>query len=584
MNPSELKRAVALATILRNDAMKNYNKFAELYIRITNKKGQAVQLKQNYVQRTIQAKIEELKSKSIPPRLIVLKSRQMGVSTDIQGRMIYETTTKENRNGYIVSHEVPSTSTIFAKAKYMYDNLPDGVKPLQKASNATELIFDKPIHYDGKLNGLHSKIEIKTAGKAGIGRSETRHYVHLSEYAFWEGSDENAPDKQLSGILQSVPDDPDTWVIIESTAKGFNNFKELWDKAVSGEIGFIPMFFPWFVHEEYTIPLEPGEERTFIQTMSDYEKYLYNELKLPLDRIKWWRDTKKNKCNNDINQMKQENPTTPEEAFIFSGTPVFDTDIIQKRIEYLRQKQPQKRGCFYFEWKSPQHRDVIKQKTIQFVDDPKGYITIYEEPTNSDMPYVIGGDTKGEGSDYFAATVRNNVTGNRAAVLHGQIDPDTYTHQVYCLGKYYNEALIGIEINFDIYPVKELERLGYPNQYMRQHIDSYTDEVQKKNGWKTDGITRPLIISKEKVMLRDHINLFNNIPMLQECLTFVYDKETRPDAMTGKHDDILFSDMITNEISSQQAMTANFPAPSVQGSQARRQAGSQMERLFIRQF
>ena len=268
--------------------------------------------------------------------------------------------------------------------------------------------------------------------------------------------------------------------------------------------------------EVFTITLEEAKE---ILNLNEYERYLIHDIGLDFSRVKWWRETKKNKCNNDINQMKQENPSTPEEAFIFSGTPVFETEIIQKRIEFLRQKYektPPKRGYFEFDWKTPETRDRIKNKTINFVEDPKGYITIYEDPPYKEMPYTVGGDTKGEGSDFFAATVRNNVTGNRAAVLHKNIDPDTYTHQVYCLGVYYNEALIGIEINFDIYPVKELERLGYANQYMRQQTDSTDEEIQKKNGWKTDGITRPLIISKEKVMLRDYIGLFNDIDMLQE--------------------------------------------------------------------
>jgi hypothetical protein len=146
---------------------------------------------------------------------------------------------------------------------------------------------------------------------------------------------------------------------------------------------------------------------------------------------------------------------------------------------------------------------------------------------------------------------------------------------------YYNEALIGIEINFDIYPVKELERLGYANQYMRQQTDSTDEEIQKKNGWKTDGITRPLIISKEKVMLRDYIGLFNDVDMLQECLTFVYDKEGRPDAMSGKHDDILFSDMITNEISKQQSFTADFPSPSVPGDKPKEITGLRSDGTFL---
>lgn len=557
---SEKQREAIKEAARRELAKREYKYFARYHIKITDKKGRTVPLIQNNIQRQIDAKIDELQAAGIPPKIAILKPRQTGVSTDIQGRMIKETTQKKNRNGFIVSHESDSTSAIFQKAKYMYDNLPDDIKPLQKASNATELIFDTPTHYQGTDEGLHSKIEIKTAGKAGIGRSETRHYTHLSEFAYWPGSDENSPEKQLTGILNAVPDDVDTWVIVESTAQGHNHFKDFWDDAVAGINGFVPMFFPWYVHEEYTRAVdaeifwqEVGESK---QKIRDYVSYLYNDLKLPLERVAWWLWTLKIKCHGNINEMKQENPTTPEEAFIFSGSPVFDNDIIQQRIEYLRQKkEPPKRGRFSYAWNDPETQDRIIPESIKWTDDPNGPITIYED-VKTGYPYVIGGDTKGEGSDKFAGTVINNVTGNRAAVLHMQAtNSKPYTWQMYCLGRYYNNALIGIEMNFNTAPIEELQRLNYPRQYMRQQYDKITKEYQMKYGWKTDGNTRPLIIDKEIDLIENNIDLFNDITMLQEALTFIYDKNGRPDAMSGKHDDVLMSDMIGNEIRPQQSFT-----------------------------
>lgn len=532
----------------------DFPSFAEKYIKITNKKGQSVPLIQNFVQNEIHKEILELQSKGIPPRIIVLKSRQMGASTGIQGRMIKETTTKENRNGFIVSHEDDSTSAIFQKTKYMYDNLDDDVKPLQKASNAQELIFDKPLHYNGNKQGLHSKIEIKTAGNSGIGRSETRQYVHLSEFAFWRGKDSNSPRKQLSGIMQSVPDEIDTWVIIESTANGMNDFYDLCQDAIKGLNGFVFLFFPWYVHAEYEMLLNDWEKEHITETFGEYENWLYKELGLSFEKIKWWRETKRLKCNNDINQMKQENPTTPDEAFIFSGTPIFDIETVAQRKEVLKQKyakQPPKRGYFLFKWNNPDDKDKILDESIQFVEDERGCIKIYEEPKKG-YPYVFGGDTKGDGSDFFAGTGINNVTGKRICTLHGDMDPDEYTHQMYCLGKYYNYALMSIEINFDIYPVKELQRLKYHKQYRRVNVDSSHEDKQDKLGWKTDGNTRPLIISKEVSLIRDNIELFNDVEFLDECLTFVKDKNGRGDAMSGKHDDILMSDMIANQSRDQQ--------------------------------
>jgi hypothetical protein len=538
----------------KQEALKSYSAFSESYIKITDKKGRTVQLQQNYVQRQINEKIIELQNKGMPPKIIVLKSRQMGVSTDTQGRMIYETTTKENRNGFIVSHDDDSTKAIFQKAKYMYDNLPEDLKPLQKASNASELIFDTPTHYSGDKKGLHSKVEIKTSGNAGIGRSETRHYVHLSEFAFWKGSDANSPDKQLSGILQAVPEDVDTWVIIESTANGMNEFYDLWNAACKGENGFTPMFFPWYVHAEYESQFESdGQKEYFINTMSEYEQDLLNVYNLPLEKIKWWRDTKKNKCNNDINQMKQENPTNPEEAFIFSGTPVFNTEKLiarKNKLIELYKKQPPKRGYFYFEWNNPDTMDVPKPETIRWVEDKNGCIKLYEDVRRG-YPYAIGGDTKGTGNDYFALTCKNNNTGKRCATLHGQMKSKEYTAQAYCMGHYFNTAVIAIERNFNTYPIELLSDWHYPRQYVLQRLNTFDKSMQKEYGWKTDGNTRPLIIEREKTLIEENIDQFMDVEFIDECLTFV-DKDGRPDAMSGKHDDILFSDMICEAAGDQQ--------------------------------
>jgi hypothetical protein len=554
----------------KREAIEDYSVFSKSYIKITNKKGQTVNLTQNYVQTQINDKIEELQSRGIPPRIIVLKSRQMGVSTDTQGRMVHKTTTKENRNGLIVAHKEDSTKAIFEKAKYMHDYLPDDLKPLKKASNAKELVFDKPTDYRGDGKGLHSKIVIQTAGSTSIGRSETYHYVHLSEYAFWEGSDTKSPDKQLSGIMQSVPDDVDTWVIIESTANGMNEFYTLWNDALNGKVDFVPMFFPWHSHEEYTVELSYGEEEGFISSFSEYEQWLYNDLKLPLGRIKWWRNTLRTKCNGDINQMKQENPTTANEAFLFSGTPVFNNEKVQQRIEVLRleyEKNPYKCGYFTFKWNNEEYKDFILPDSVEFnetsLNDKRGIVRIYENVKHG-YPYVIGGDTKGEGHDSYTATVINNATSKRCATLKLDINHSKpFTWQIYCMGMYFNKALIGIEMNFNTAPIEELERLRYTNQYQRQKYDDFTGKFEKKYGWKTDGTTRPLIIDNEVSIVEDHLDVFSDIETLQEMITFVKDKNGRPDAMSGKHDDLLLSDMIANEIRSQGTYTVKEEEPEV---------------------
>lgn len=115
---------------------------------------------------------------------------------------------------------------------------------------------------------------------------------------------------------------------------------------------------------------------------------------------------------------------------------------------------------------------------------------------------------------------------------------------MYCLGIYYNQALISVEINFNIFTVIELQRLNYPHQYIREEYDNISKKMQQKFGWKTDRNTRPMIIATEQAAIRDHIENYVDIEMILESLSFIYDEDMRPDAMPGKHDDLLFSDMI----------------------------------------
>ena len=240
-------------------ARRNDEDWLKYYVKIVNKDGDLVPFNLNSIQKQIDDKIKELESQGRPARIIILKARQEGASTYTQGKFICRTIKNKNRNALVVAHRDDSTNSIFEKAKLMNQNLPDHIKPLQRASNARELIFDTPITYKGKQTGLNSKIRVQTAGSDGIGRSDTYHYVHLSEFAFYSGD----PKKALTGILQSVPNKVGTIVIIESTASGMNSFKDLWDAAEAGENDFVPMFFPWHAHSEYKMSMSDKEKEAW---------------------------------------------------------------------------------------------------------------------------------------------------------------------------------------------------------------------------------------------------------------------------------------------------------------------------------
>ena len=148
-----------------------------------------------------------------------------------------------------------------------------------------------------------------------------------------------------------------------------------------------------------------------------------------------------------------------------------------------------------------------KIKDIKFVESKDGYITIHEEPKvkkNRDgivthkAPYAIGGDTAGTGKDYFTGKVVCNLDGKTAATLHKQyIDEDLYAEQMYCLGMYFHEALIGIEINYSRQPTRILQKkYNYPNLYMRERLDGASDKPIMDYGFETTSRTKPIIIGE----------------------------------------------------------------------------------------
>ncbi len=232
------------------------------------------------------------------------------------------------------------------------------------------------------------------------------------------------------------------------------------------------------------------------------------------------------------------------------GNTIFDSKKISERLQEI--DKPIKVGFFDYEYNDdlPQKEKI---QNIKWIDDDNGYIKIYKE-VDKHTPYVMGGDTAGEGSDYFTAHVIDNITGEQVATMKHQMDEDLYTRQMYCLGNYYNEALVGIEANFSSFPIKELERLGYDNQYVRKKEDTFTKKLVKSYGFRTTSTTRPVIIAELVKIVREEIEKINDKATLEEMLTFVRNEKGRAEAQEGSHDDLVMGLAIAHHIREQQVM------------------------------
>ena len=518
--------------------------YIQTFLKIIDKKGQTVPLILNEPQKRLYETIKEQWNQKKPIRIIILKARQMGFSTLTGAIIFWLAATAYNVRCMIVAHKEDATNNLFQMYRRFYDNLPQKIKPMLQASNAQELVFDRPTRYKGGSKGLGSRIRCATAGGQGVGRSFTLMALHLSEVAFWPGDKAGT----LLGLLQAVPEVAGTMIIIESTANGFEEFKKRWDDAVAawrrGEEGYIPIFFAWHEMKEYRRKVPMGFQRT------EEEDELSQTFGLDDEQLAWRRWAIQNLCGGDVDLFKQEYPSSPDEAFIATGKCVFDKDMLILR----RQKAQQ----YVWEWGSFRVKYNILGgiESFEWVPDKKGFIRIKKKPEKG-VPYVIGGDTAGTGNksvdpDYFAGQVLDNRTGEQVAVLHDRLDEREYAAQMYCLGMYYNEALIGIETNYSTYPEKKLEEFGYTNLYVRQSVDNYNDKLIEAYGFETNLKTRPLIIDGLKDVFRYTPELITDFDTLGEMLTFIYADGRRPQAENGEHDDLVMSLAIAHFIRCQQ--------------------------------
>lgn len=237
------------------------------------------------------------------------------------------------------------------------------------------------------------------------------------------------------------------------------------------------------------------------------------------------------------------------------GKTIFDAAKVSRRIANLG--EPMKQGYFIYEtyFDPIRNKVLIDDSTIEFAEETDGYIRIYTV-REEDTPYVIGGDTAGEGSDFFVGQVIDNLTGDQVCTLRHPFDEDLYARQMYCLGRYYGNALMAIEANFSAYPIRALENLGYTHQYVRETEDSFTHKVRQSYGFRTTSVTRPLVIAELVRIVREETHLLHDMDTLDEMLTFVRNEKGRAEAQEGAHDDCIMALAIAYYARTQQSVGA----------------------------
>ena len=251
-------------------------------------------------------------------RLIVLKARQLGISTYIAARFFHKTINNPGQRTIIIGHERRASSNLFEIVKRFHANMSDNLRPSIGVSNADELIFDR----------IDSGYLVSVASNDGAGRSATAQALHCSEAAFWPDLE-----MQFASLLQTVPDADGTEIILESTACGYNSFHQLWRKAEAGDSDFLPVFLPWSIDPNYRRSVAPDF------AMDADEKALVELHGLDAEQIAWRR--------SKIGQLgsgqwfSQEYPLTASDAFISS---TFDSFIGADLVIKARREQVEAHG------------------------------------------------------------------------------------------------------------------------------------------------------------------------------------------------------------------------------------------------
>jgi hypothetical protein len=309
MNESLSPELMAKAVALRSD----FIYYAPRCLKVKSKAGQIVPFTLNRSQLYLHELIEDQIARLGRVRVIVLKGRQQGISTYVEGRFYWKTSMNRGKRAYILTHLQEATDNLFAMTQRYHEHCPSPLKPHTKNQSAKALTFDN----------LDSEFSVATAGSKGTGRSGTGQYMHGSEVGFWD----NAAD-HMAGIGQTIPEEAGTEIILESTGNGIGNeFHKRWQDAVRGKSDYLAVFIPWFWEPGYRSAPPDDWRPTF-----DEEEYaeLYG---LDLNQLYWRRKKIDGDFGGEESYFDQEYPATAEMAFRRQlGNTLFSLARIEKAM------------------------------------------------------------------------------------------------------------------------------------------------------------------------------------------------------------------------------------------------------------
>lgn len=456
----------------------------ENLLQIDNKDRQTVPFKLNNVQMDFMTKKGS--------RNIILKARQLGMSTMILADMFIEAITVPNTTCVVISHEQHATERLLEKVHFFYENFPDP-QPQMGHGSASEISFP----------GLHSTIYIGTARSMTFGRGDRIDLCHLSELSRYDDGQ-----RILEAVNEAVP--LQGVITIESTPNGEgNSFYQMWQYAREDRSSYTPFFYPWWVSHEYKLPRGSTEALRADRgklTLDEEERALVSSFKITESQIRW-RRRKVSDMDAAAASFSSEYPEDEVTCFQEAGDPVFDPHRLRELAQSCYDGTRHAQGWHF--WHGPQEG----------------------------MRYVIGADCSAgtaRGSYSAACVLDDNYV--VCATFQAKMEPHQFATLLTALGTFYNMATLAVERNAQGYAV--LAKLtDYGDIYLER--DFTTGRMTTKPGWWTSEATKAYMMSTFRDML-PRLQTWD-VNLVRQAKAYRYIKY-KPTAQT--YDDLLIACMI----------------------------------------
>jgi hypothetical protein len=500
------------ARAVRERLYRDFEFYAKNALWIRTKDQKVVPLELNAAQRLLLAAVNRQLDDRGYVRLTILKGRQMGSSTFVEGFLYWWVSQRKAQRALVVAHDAPASATIFGMTKRFHDKCPEILKPSTRYSSRKELAFDL----------LDSSYMVATAGGDGIVRGETITAAHLSEAAWWPP---HSAEQNYAGLMDAIPNIEGTLVFEESTANSFNQFHTHWEAAVKGESLFEPIFLSWLLAAEYTAAVPEDFERT-PDEQELVDRYDMTDGQLMFRRLKI--------AEKGLALFQQEFPLCPEEAFMTSGHPVFHPERILKMLREVR--------------------EPIARKTLEldgdWHDHPVGELWCYL-PHDPAQTYYIGADVGfGVRKDYSVAQILDGQKRQCAVWRSNRVNPDRFGSILAALGHLYNDAHLITERNGPGILTNRIvhKEHAYPWVYQETQYDKTTDTETVHIGFLTTEKSKALVIGELQAAIRlAEMELYDETT-LKELKCFIQTETGRLEAEKGQHDDCVLSLALCNHI------------------------------------